>query len=215
MERIGLVLRDLRDEGLIGLVGATNFDTPATRRLLEAGVPVATMQVQYSVLDRRAEHALAALCAESGMQLLCYGTLAGGFLSERWLGVAEPPRDHQNRSLVKYHLIIDEFGGWDLFQALLRVLKRVADRHRVGLGAVATAWVLRRPHVAAAIVGARYADHLPATLDAARIALTETDVAEIGAVLAHAQGPAGDTYTLERDRTGRHGRIMKYELNRA
>jgi aryl-alcohol dehydrogenase-like predicted oxidoreductase len=85
----------------------------------------------------------------------------------------------------------------------------------VGLGAVATAWVLRRPHVAAAIVGARYADHLPATLDAARIALTETDVAEIGAVLAHAQGPAGDTYTLERDRTGRHGRIMKYELNRA
>ena len=34
--------------------------------------------------------------------LLCYGTLAGGFLSERWLGAAEPGAALANRSLIKY-----------------------------------------------------------------------------------------------------------------
>jgi hypothetical protein len=35
----------------------------------------------------------------------------------------------------------------------------------------------------------------------------------IQSVTSRAQGPAGDIYDLERDRTGAHGRIMKYELN--
>ena len=34
-------------------------------------------------------------------------------------------------------------------------------------------------------------------------------------LLAAHPGPEGDTYTLERDKTGRHGRIMKYNLNKA
>ena len=44
--------------------------------------------------------------------IFCYGTVAGGFLSERWLGQAEPAGPLANRSLTKYKLIIDEFGGW-------------------------------------------------------------------------------------------------------
>ena len=56
------------------------------------------------------------------MKLLCYGTVAGGFLSERWLGIPEPQEPFANRSLVKYKLIIDDFGGWDLFKELLRTL---------------------------------------------------------------------------------------------
>jgi hypothetical protein len=40
------------------------------------------------------------------------------------------------------------------------------------------------------------------------------DRATIDAVLARRQGPRGDTYALERDREGRHGRIMKYDLNK-
>ena len=51
-------------------------------------------------------------CRSYGISLLCYGTVAGGFLSDRWLGRPEPASALQNRSLIKYKLIIDDFGGW-------------------------------------------------------------------------------------------------------
>ncbi len=215
MERAALALRDLQREGRIRLIGGTNFDAARTARLMEAGVEVASMQVQYSLLDRRPEGAMADLCSRGGMRLLCYGTVAGGFLTERWIGAAEPAIETlTNRSLVKYKLIIEDFGGWDLFQGLLAALSRIAERHGVSIPAVATRWVLDRPHVAGAIVGARYADHLPDTLSVFRFALDDADRAVLDDVLRHATGPLGDTYTLERDREGRHGRIMKYDLNR-
>jgi aryl-alcohol dehydrogenase-like predicted oxidoreductase len=148
------------------------------------------------------------------MKLLCYGTLAGGFLSERWLGRPEPG-SFENRSLIKYKLIIDDIGGWDLFQALLARLKQVADRHGVGIGNVATRWVLDRPQVAGVILGARYADHLPANLATFGFTLDADDLAAIGQILAECRPLEGDCFDLERDRTGRHGRIMKYDLGDA
>lgn len=207
-------LADLQAMGLIDLLGATNFDAGRAARLLDAGVPLATMQVQYSLLDDRPSRATGALCARSGMRLLCYGTLAGGFLGERWLGQADPGDRLENRSLVKYKLVIDESGGWDWFQALLRALACVAARHGVGIGAVATRWTLDQPHVAAAIVGVRHRAHLPQHLAVAELALDERDLGELGRVLAQRQELPGDVYELERDRDGRHGRIMKYNLSR-
>ena len=120
-----------------------------------------------------------------------------------------------NRSLVKYHLIIDEFGGWGAFQSLLQALKTIADGHGVALSSVAVRWVLDQPGVAAAIVGARYADKLASTLEVFTFQLTPADHALIAPLLAAAPGPAGEPYSLERDKTGRHGRIMKYELNKS
>jgi aryl-alcohol dehydrogenase-like predicted oxidoreductase len=210
-----LMLKELKDEGKIRLIGGTNFDTPHTRALLDAGVPLASMQVQYSLLDARPEHGLTALSADRGVKLLCYGTLAGGLIAERWLGLPEPQGPFSNRSHVKYKLIIDDFGGWDLFQELLATLREIGRKHGVALTAVAMRWVLDRPGVAGAIVGARYAEHLPETLEVFRFALDEADRAALAAVLARRTGPEGDTYALERDREGRHGRIMHYNLNQA
>jgi aryl-alcohol dehydrogenase-like predicted oxidoreductase len=207
-------LERLRQAGKIRHLGGTNFDAPHTRAMLDAGVPLVSMQVQYSLLDRRAAGPLAALCAERGMKLLCYGTVAGGFLSSRWLGQPDPTEPLANRSLVKYRLIIEEFGGWDAFQALLRLLDGIARKHGVSIAAVATRWVLDQPQVAGAIVGARHAGHLPENLVVFRFALDAGDRAAIGAFLASHPGPQGDFYALERDRHGPHGRIMKYELNR-
>jgi aryl-alcohol dehydrogenase-like predicted oxidoreductase len=182
--------------------------------MIEGGVPIVSMQVQYSLLDRRVAGAMSDLCARTGMRFLCYGTVAGGFLSSRWLGQPDPAEPFANRSLVKYRLIIEEFGGWDAFQALLRLMDGIARKHGVSITAVATRWVLDQPHVAGAIVGARYAEHLPDNLAVFRFALDGADRAAIDALLAQHPGPQGDFYTLERDRTGPHGRIMKYELNR-
>jgi aryl-alcohol dehydrogenase-like predicted oxidoreductase len=146
---------------------------------------------------------------------LCYGTLAGGFFSERWLDAPEPGPELTNRSLIKYKLVIDDFGGWAAFQELLRVCKAIGEKHGVGVASVATRWVLDRPGVAAAIVGARYADHLHDTLAVFRLRLDAADDALLAPILAAHPGPAGDTYSLERDKTGRHGRIMKYNLNKS
>ena len=63
-------------------------------------------------------------CRAQNIALLCYGTVCGGFLSERWLGKPAPAPDLANRSLTKYKLIIEDFGGWDLFQELLEALRR-------------------------------------------------------------------------------------------
>ncbi len=211
--RVAHILASLRGEGLIANLGATNFDTPHTAQMLDAGVPLVSMQVQYSLLDRRPERRLVPLAQERGFQLLCYGALAGGFLSDAWLGQPEPVQI-SNRSLIKYKLVIDDSGGWGAFQQLLRLLRGIADRHGVSIAAVATRWVLQRAGVAAAIVGARYARHLPDTLSVFGFQLDEVDEARLAAHLEAHPGPDGDTYALERDKTGRHGRIMKYNLSR-
>jgi aryl-alcohol dehydrogenase-like predicted oxidoreductase len=210
--RTALALAELQADGRIDLLGGTNFDTARTAELFDAGVRFATMQVQYSLLDNRPAGAMASLCARHGMRLLCYGTVAGGFLSERWHGAAEPALA-ENRSLAKYKLIIDECGGWDWFQALLGVLARVGARHGHGIGAVATRWVLDQPHVAAAIVGVRNRAHLHAHRRLFDLTLSPRDRSDILRVLAQRRALDGDVYALERDRTGRHGRIMKYDLS--
>lgn len=207
------VLKRCQEKGKIANLGVTNWDSDRISRFTDAGFDIASAQVQYSLLDRRPAGGLAGWAAHHDMHLLCYGTLAGGFLTESWLGQPDPGFAFENRSLVKYRLIIDEFGPWAQFQALLDVLKQVGDAHGVSLSAVATRWVLDQPQVAAAIVGARYARHLPKTLQVFEFSLTDKDRAAIDAVLAQANGPAGPVYGLESDRSGRHGRIMKYNLN--
>ena len=207
-------LKDLQSQGKIAHIGGTNFDTPHTAELLRAGIPLASLQVQHSLLDDRPEHGLIELCRANDVHLLCYGTVAGGFLSDKWLGRMEPGPPLENRSQVKYKLMINEFGGWDLFQGLLRTLRRIAERHGVDIATVASRTILDRPQVAAVIIGARNLSHLPSNLAIAKLRLTPRDRAEIERVLGERQGPCGDVFTLERDRAGPHGSIMKYNLNR-
>jgi len=211
---VALELERLRRKGKIDRIGLTNFGTTQLRELLAAGVPVFSHQVQYSLLDDRPLHGMVDLCRGHDIGLFCYGTVAGGFLSERWLGVPSPEGPLANRSLVKYRLIIDEFGGWPLFQQLLQVLEAVGDRHACDIATVATRMILDRPEVTAAIVGATTAAHLAAHQRIGELQLDDHDRAAIHAVTARRQGPPGDVYALERDRASPHGRIMKYTLNR-
>jgi len=218
-DRPGLVetarhLHDRQRTGHVRHLGLTNFNTAATSAIVEAGVPVVSHQVQYSLLDQRPAGAMTALARRHGFGLLCYGALAGGFFSARYLGAPEPVT-LDNRSLVKYRLIIDEFGGWARFQRLLAAVAQVADRHGVDLGTVAVAWVLAQPQVAGVIVGARSAEHLAATVAAGHLHLDGDDERCLRAVLDERPPIAGDVYDLERVKGGRHASVMRYELNAA
>jgi aryl-alcohol dehydrogenase-like predicted oxidoreductase len=211
---VALELDRQRRAGKIARLGVTNFDVAHLAPIVEAGVPIAAHQVQYSLLDRRPQNGMVDYCQSHGIALLCYGTVAGGFLSEQWLDRPEPTGPLTNRSLVKYKLIIDDFGGWDAFQALLGALRHIAAKHGVDIASIATAAILNRPCVAAAIVGATNTRHLASHARIGALKLDAMDVEALDTATRGASGPLGDVYALERDRHGPHGRIMKYELNK-
>jgi aryl-alcohol dehydrogenase-like predicted oxidoreductase len=203
----------LRRAGKIAHIGLTNFDTPHLAELVDAGIPIASHQIQYSLVDDRARHNMVEYCRSRNIALLCYGTVCGGFVSERWLGRPAPQPDLGNRSLIKYKPIIDDFGGWDLFQELLSVLSCIAAAHHTDIASVASRAVLDRDQVGAVIVGAVNTSHLVAHEQIGTLRLRPDELSMIASVTDRRRGPAGDIYELERDRTGVHGRIMKYELN--
>ncbi|MBI3789510.1 MAG: aldo/keto reductase [Gemmatimonadetes bacterium] len=208
-------LDDLRRAGKIRHLALTNTNTARTAALLDAGIPLVSTQVQYSVLDRRPAAQLAPLARARGLHLLCYGSVAGGFLDASWIGAAAPAGALENRSLVKYRLIIDDAGGWDAFQRLLRVLRDVGARHGVGVANVAQRWTLDQPAVGAVIVGLRSMASATRTLATLDLALDAADRAAIGEALAAMPGPAGDVYDAERDPASPHAGIIRYNLNDA
>lgn len=188
----------LQQRGWIRLLGGTNFDTPALKTLASEGVHLTTMQVQYSVLDDRPSRTMQPWAATQGMSFFCYGTLAGGFMGERWRGVTDPGLALENKSLVKYKLIIDAGGGWDYFQSLLDVMAEIAAKHAVDIAAVAIQYVLKQPSVAAAIVGMRHGGHLQQHLAAATLVLDAADLAALAKVMSQRRPLEGDCYELER-----------------
>ena len=191
-------LARLREEGLIAHLGLTNFDTQHLRVLLAQGLPVASNQVCISLLDRRALEDMSRLCLARGVRLLAYGSLGGGFLSERWLGAAQPAQVN-DWSKMKYGRFIEAVGGWSALQAVLQAAARIARKHGVSLANVATRWVLEQPAVAAAIVGARLgeSEHRADNLALFALALDAQDHAWLGNAFEATQrlpGDCGDEY---------------------
>ncbi len=206
-------LKELQQAGKIRLISGTNFNTQATHAMVEASVPITTLQVQYSLLDNRPEKELITLCKEKDIHLLCYGTVAGGFLSERWLGAEEPMSPYENRSMVKYKLMIQEFGGWVLFQSLLETLQQIAQAHQVSITNVATRYIMERDQVGGVIIGARDSKHVDENSKLFQFQLTPDDYKAIQKVISHRDGPHGDVFDIERIKDGPHGNIMRYNLN--
>jgi aryl-alcohol dehydrogenase-like predicted oxidoreductase len=193
----------LRAQGRIRYLGLTNFDTIRLEQITAAGIPIVSNQVQYSLVDRRPEVSMAPLCLERGVQLLTYGTLCGGFLSDAYLGQPEPQgASLQTASQRKYKQMIDAWGEWSLFQDLLRALRRIADRRNASIAAVAVKAILDRPAVAGVIAGTRLglSEHRADNAAAFGVALDEDDWASINEVCSRSRdlfryiGDCGDEY---------------------
>ncbi|XP_027874213.1 uncharacterized oxidoreductase At1g06690, chloroplastic-like [Xiphophorus couchianus] len=151
-------LSDLQKEGVIRELALTNFDTQRLEEITQKGICISSNQVQYSLIDQRPAARMEQLCVANNIKLLTYGTLAGGLLSERYSGKAEPSSraELDTASLSKYKNMIDSWGGWTLFQDLLVALETVAKRHGCSVASVATRYVLDRPAVGGVIVGCRF-----------------------------------------------------------
>ncbi len=194
-------LQELKQEGLIRHLGVTNVDTPHLRILIHSGIEVVSNQVCFSLLDQRARvNGMTELCQQHGITLLAFGTLAGGFLSERWLDQPEPDWEAlETWSQMKYGRFIRSAGGWERLQELLLVVNAMAERHEVSLANVASRYILDQPAVGGVILGARLgiSEHRADNARLFSLRLDDTSRSEIDAAVARLDpipGDCGDEY---------------------
>ena len=196
-------LFDLRDRGTIKHVGLTNFDTERMQIMLDSDLRVISNQVQYSIIDRRPEVKMTPLCMKENISLLSYGTLCGGLISEHYLGKTQPSAaELDTLSLRKYMKMIEAWGGWNLFQELLSVLNKIAQKHNVNIANVATRYILDKPAVAGVIIGVRLGiiEHRDSNAQVFNFNLDKSDVNNIDTICAKSRnlfeaiGDCGDEY---------------------
>jgi aryl-alcohol dehydrogenase-like predicted oxidoreductase/enamine deaminase RidA (YjgF/YER057c/UK114 family) len=153
-------LQELKEEGLIHSLGVTNFDTAHLRIAKSSGIDIVTNQVSYSLIDRRAGGQMAEYCASNGIAILAYGTVLGGFLSNKWLGQPEPTGEGlSNWSLMKYKRFIDVAGGWVKFQEVLQTLDQISQEIGTSIALLASKYQLDQKAVGAVIIGARLGEN--------------------------------------------------------
>ena len=196
-------LSKLQNEGKIKHLGLTNFDTKRVKIMIENDFHIVSNQVQYSILDNRAEKLMVSFFEKHNIKILSYGTLLGGFFSEKYLDADEPHRgDLTTASLQKYKNMIDAWGGWQLFQELLRVLNDIAKKHYCSIANVATKFVLDKPQVAGVIIGARLGiiNHREDNIKTFDIKLDQKDISLIETITKKSNnlfeiiGDCGDEY---------------------
>ncbi|CAI6063461.1 unnamed protein product [Clonostachys chloroleuca] len=184
-------LRFLAEDDRVRMIGLCNFDTTHLETVVDHGIEVVANQVQFSLIDSRPTVKMGTVCLKHNIKLLTYGTLCGGFLAEKWLDKPEPDLYDPliTPSQRKYYGAIQTWGGWDLFQDLLKTLKNIAVKHNVEISNVATRWVLDFPYVGAVIVGARMgiSEHTDSNLASFGWSLDQEDQDEIEKVLSQSK----------------------------
>ncbi|MCB8761033.1 aldo/keto reductase [Planktothrix agardhii] len=196
-------LAQLQTEGKIKHLALTNFDTQHLKIIVENGIKIVSNQVQFSLVDRRPLAQMTEFCQDHNIKLLPYGVLCGGFLSEKYLGKPEPNGFNlETVSLKKYKNMINAWGGWNLFQTLLKTLNVIAQKHQVTIPNIAVRYILEQPTVAGAMVGTRLglSDHIKDNAKVFEFSLDSEDYQNINSVLFQSQdlmeiiGDCGEEY---------------------
>jgi len=175
IEEAWQTLAALRAEGKVRWIGVSNF-SKAQIQLAEQIAPVTSLQPPYSVIRRQIEKEILPYCETRGIGVISYAPMASGLLTgamTRERAAALPADDFRSRN--------PEFQEPRLSKNLELVerLRQVGARHGRGPGEVAIAWVLRRPAITGAIVGARNAKQAEGVMRAGELHLTREEIAEI------------------------------------
>lgn len=170
----------LQKQGKVRYIGVSNFNISQLERIHKIA-PVASLQPPYSMLHREAENGLFDYCSKNNIGVITYspmqrGLLTGKFNKKRFSQLA--PDDHR--------LFSGDFKE-PQFSATLELveqLRPIAGRNGITLAQLAIAWVLRRPEVTAAIVGARRPEQIIETAPASDFEFAAEDIEEIEKLLA-------------------------------
>lgn len=118
-------LADAVDQGLIRAAGVSNYDEEKMRRtqltLRKRGVPLASNQVEYSLLNRRVEfNNLLRACHEEGITLIAYSPLEQGLLTGKYTP-ENPPPGARGREYTRSRL--------EEIQPLIHLMREIGQRH--------------------------------------------------------------------------------------
>ncbi len=170
MEETLSTYTDLIREGKIRAIGASNF----TANRLEKSLAISkalnyaryeTLQPAYNLIDRRIEKDLRPLCEKEDIAIISYYALANGFLTGKYRTEADLNKSVRGKRVAKY---MDAKG-----MNILAALDEVAAKYTTSPSAVALAWIMTRPAVAAPIASATSTDQLKELLKSVTIKLDE------------------------------------------
>lgn len=175
LEEAWQTLVDLRQQGKVRFIGVSNHSVSQIRRL-QSIAPVASLQPPYSMIARDIENEILEYCGRHQTGVLCYspmgkGLLSGSFTAERAAALA--PNDHRRldpRFRSPQLEINLTFTG---------TLQQIAGDLQCTVAELAIAWVLRRPEVTSAIVGARSPQQIEQTATAGDLVLRESVLNDI------------------------------------
>jgi aryl-alcohol dehydrogenase-like predicted oxidoreductase len=171
----------LVEKGKVRYAGTSNFSVEQLRRVQKIH-PVASLQPEYSMLERNVENDLLAYCAENQIGVVAYSPMASGLLTGKYTSTtleaiaADDWRRKYNEHFREPALTAN--------LAFVEKLEELARRCKRTPGELAVAWVLRRPEVTAAIVGARRPGQIEQTVSASDWQLPTEVVNEIEYLLA-------------------------------
>ena len=179
-------MQRLVEAGKVRAVGLSNETCWGTGEFLriagENGLPrIASIQNEYSLLQRLFDLDLAELAHNEGVGLMAFSPLAAGLLTGKYRGGAVPPGSRRS--------INENLGGrcTETAVAAVDAYCGIAERHGLDPAKMALAFCLTRPFMTAAIIGATTMDQLKTNIGAADLALSDEVMADIGAV--HRQFP--------------------------
>jgi aryl-alcohol dehydrogenase-like predicted oxidoreductase len=170
-------------QGKVRYLGVSNFNIEQIKRAQKIH-PVASLQPPYSMIHREVEGEILDYCAENNIGVVAYspiqrGLLTGKFSQARLAGLALD--DHRRRN--------PDFQE-PRFSAILELvehLKKIAERNGKTCAQLAVSWVLRRPEVTAAIVGARRPEQITETAPVSDWDLSEEVIEKIEQLLTEYQ----------------------------
>ena len=167
-------MADAVEASKIRAVGVSNYSAEQLRvahgALAARGIPLASIQVGYSLLDRRPEtNGVLDACRELGVTLIAYQPLASGALTGRYLDGTQPAG--LRRFMRRFR-----GSGREAVAPVVRLLGEIAERHGVSPAQVALRWLIEHGNVIP-IPGAKNGAQATANARALTIALTadETD----------------------------------------
>jgi pyridoxine 4-dehydrogenase len=158
-----------------------------TLRRAHAVHPIASLQIEYSLLSRAIEAEILPACRALGVAVNAYGVLSRGLLSGHWSADRAAGRD------FRAHL--PRFRGENLERnlALVEALRAIAAPRGATVAQIAIAWLLAQGEDIVPLVGARRRDQLAEALGALDLALAPEELARIAAAVPR-DAVAGDRY---------------------
>ena len=193
-------LDELRKEGYIKALGVTNMDTVHLKMAIDSNIPIVSNQISHSLFDQRAVNKMIPYCLENQVRVLCYGTVAGGLFSNKWLGKVEPSIEElPTWSLMKYKRFQEEVCDWKQFQDLLKQLDGISKKLDLSIAQLASLYIKDEFHCNSVIIGARLGEleHITENKQVSNMALDEEPKGAIAALIKEfksVNGDCGDEY---------------------